>query len=330
MRSFLCFAVLAISGAYSADINLMHPLSDEFIDFINKQNSTWTAGRNFDRNTPMSHIRSLVGALKSPKLESDIRTIPKDVDIPEFFDARENWPKCDSIKLIRDQSGCGSCWAVSTTSVMSDRICIHSNGEKQIYVSDEDLLSCCVSFFEGCSGGYVFDSFEYWRTDGLVSGGPYNSTTGCRAYSLQPCDHLLMECPEYDTPKCIKKCDAGSKLIYEDDKTFGISSYYIEDDVEQIQLELLKNGPVVASFEVYKDFLNYKSGVYQPLDGIDNADIGSHAVRVLGWGVENDVPYWLAANSWNEDWGDKGLFKIIRGGKVKFFEQGMVAGMPRL
>jgi cathepsin B len=41
--------------------------------------------------------------------------------------------------------------------------------------------------------------------------------------------------------------------------------------------------------------------------------LGSHNVKIIGWGVESGVSYWLAANSWNEDWGDNGLFKIKRG-----------------
>ena len=31
-----------------------------------------------------------------------------------------------------------------------------------------------------------------------------------------------------------------------------------------------------------------------------------HAIRILGWGVEGGVKYWLIANSWNTDWGDQG------------------------
>jgi hypothetical protein len=26
------------------------------------------------------------------------------------------------------------------------------------------------------------------------------------------------------------------------------------------------------------------------------------AIKLLGWGTENGVDYWLAANSWNTDW----------------------------
>lgn len=45
------------------------------------------------------------------------------------------------------------------------------------------------------------------------------------------------------------------------------------------------------------------SGVYQHVSG---SLIGGHAIKILGWGVEDGVPYWLCANSWNTDWGDNG------------------------
>lgn len=51
-------------------------------------------------------------------------------------------------------------------------------------------------------------------------------------------------------------------------------------------------------------------------------------MRVIGWGEENGVPYWLAANSWNEHWGDKGFFKILRGSNEAWFEDNFSAGIP--
>jgi len=35
--------------------------------------------------------------------------------------------------------------------------------------------------------------------------------------------------------------------------------------------------------------------------------LGGHAIKILGWGTEDGTPYWLVANSWNPDWGDKGV-----------------------
>lgn len=49
--------------------------------------------------------------------------------------------------------------------------------------------------------------------------------------------------------------------------------------------------------------LAFPAGVYKHETG---EQVGGHAIRILGWGVENDTPYWLAANSWNTDWGDNG------------------------
>ena len=31
-------------------------------------------------------------------------------NLPIYFDAREHWPNCPTIKEIRDQGNCGSCW----------------------------------------------------------------------------------------------------------------------------------------------------------------------------------------------------------------------------
>jgi len=62
-----------------------------------------------------------------------------------------------------------------------------------------------------------------------------------------------------------------------------------------------------TGFTVYEDFFNYKSGVYHHVYGKME---GGHAVKIVGWGVENDVPYWICANSWDKTWGEDGFFRI--------------------
>jgi len=82
-------------------------------------------------------------------------------------------------------------------------------------------------------------------------------------------------------------------------------------------------GPVEAAFTVYEDFLNYKSGVYHHVTG---SQLGGHAIKILGWGVDNATPYWIVANSWNTDWGNQGFFWIKRGTNECGIESGVVAG----
>lgn len=88
------------------------PLSDEFINSINSLQSTWTAGRNFGNNVKLTHIKRILGVLPNhknflPELhEHDLEGI----EIPTEFDSRQKWPNCPTIKEIRDQGSCGSCW----------------------------------------------------------------------------------------------------------------------------------------------------------------------------------------------------------------------------
>lgn len=51
---------------------------------------------------------------------------------------------------------------------------------------------------------------------------------------------------------------------------------------------------------------------------------------MIGWGVDNGTPYWLVVNSWNTDWGDKGLFKILRGKDECGIESEVTAGLPKI
>jgi len=57
---------------------------------------------------------------------------------------------------------------------------------------------------------------------------------------------------------------------------------------------------------------------------------GGHAVKMLGWGVENGVKYWLCANSWGGSWGENGLFRIVRGANECHIEERVQAGLAHV
>jgi cathepsin B len=252
------------------------------------------------------------------------------LNLPDNFDPREEYPNCESIKEIRDQANCGSCWAFGAVEAMSDRICIHSGQTDQTRVSAENLLACCSSCGFGCDGGYPQYAWRYWKNTGICTGGLYGDTKYCQPYFLPMCDHHVDgshgACPDtVDTPSCKKNCDDGNKGTYSEEMTYGASAYSVSGEANIMQ-ELYENGPVEASFTVYEDFVTYSSGVYQHVTG---SALGGHAIKMIGWGVENGVKYWLCVNSWNDEWGDKGLFKIRRGTNECGIENSVNAGMPK-
>jgi len=253
-------------------------------------------------------------------------------DLPTSFDARTAWPACPSIGEIRDQSDCGSCWAFGAVEAATDRICIGTKGQSQPHLSATDLLSCCTSCGFGCDGGDPGSAWNWMASTGVVTGGNYGDFSWCSEYPLPNCDHhepgKYQPCPstEYPTPACPAACDSNSTYStpYASDKHIFASAYSVNSDQNSIMTEIMTNGPVEAAFTVYADFITYKSGVYVYTTG---DELGGHAVKILGWGVENNTAYWLVANSWNPDWGLDGFFKIARGVDECGIEDNIVAGL---
>ncbi|CAJ0594153.1 unnamed protein product [Cylicocyclus nassatus] len=305
-----------------------------FVDFINENQPFYKAEipkMSFEQfQSRLMNFKYLKKPVHAKTADELVLNEP----IPERFDAREKWPYCDSMKQIRDQANCGSCWAVSAASTMSDRLCAHSQGEKKTIISDTDILACCGSLCgEGCEGGVLLEAWEFVMKEGACSGGPYLAKDCCKYYPFHPCGKHAGQ-PYYGecsgtrkTPACRKTCAFGYKPKYDKDKNYASSAYCVNATEEAIQKEIMINGPVQTGYEVYSDFYFYKRGVYVHKTG---KQYGAHAVKIIGWGVENGVKYWLVANSWNYDWGEDGFFKILRGTNECNIESWVVAGAMKV
>jgi len=168
----------------------------------------------------------------------------------------------------------------------------------------------------GCNGGQVGTPWNWFEKKGVVTGGDYGDGKLCYDYTMPQCAHhveskTLQPCDDIKqvAPTCQSTCATNSSIDYSGDKKHASSSYNVRG-VENIKADIYKYGTVTAAFTVYEDFPTYKSGVYQHTTG---KALGGHAIKLIGWGTENDTDYWLAVNSWNNTWGDKGTFKIKQG-----------------
>jgi cathepsin B len=297
---------------------------------VNAGNHGWKAcGMASGRFGTLDDVKATLGArlrshpeyvdAKLPIGEED--SIADPATIPDAFDSRTTWGgNCSVVTDVRDQSACGSCWAFSATETFESRRCIAGNGDVQF--SPQDTAGCChAGMSQGCNGGQQTAALGWMEKTGVVTGGDFFNKTakagGCKPYLLQPCAHHVPAsakypaCPsaEYSI-QCAAKCsDTASGKTYATDKSKGTKAFSLMKP-SGMQTAIMNKGPLAVSFTVYSDFPTYKSGVYKHTT---NQQLGGHAVVMMGWGTENGTPYWLIKNSWNEQWGDHGYFKIARG-----------------
>ncbi|KAF4752547.1 hypothetical protein FOZ63_012333 [Perkinsus olseni] len=309
-------------------------IMQSLVDEINSKQDTWTASTAQGRfyGASIGDVKILCGTFMNGTEQLKEKIYPPEdlLDLPDSFDARDGFKECKGvIGHVRDQSACGSCWAFGTVEAVNDRFCIKSGGQFTEMLSAGEMTACCNLFHGcltfGCYGGNPITAWTFLKTKGVVTGSDFvpkkymNWCNGCWPYDFEECAHHGKEpdypdCPShpYSTPTCSSRCHNKK---YE--TPFDEDRYYTEDflphwflHTDSIEKEIMTNGPVSAAFLVYEDFTSYKSGVYKHTTG---ALLGGHGVEIIGWGTENGTPYWLVKNSWNDEWGDGGFFKIAQG-----------------
>jgi len=289
-------------------------------------------------------------ALLRGREELPLKSHPVDVaTLPVSFDSETAWPQCPSIKDIWDQGACGDCWAVATVTVATDRMCIASAGDganagDQPRLSVEHMVGCCRACGFGCGNGFPNYAWMWLAGQhvpgstgvyGLVTGGQQGDKEWCSSYTVPQCNHYetpgvpLPSCEggiPAKPPTCPTACDANSsyKVPFAQDLHKFQSAYKVSSDEAQIRAEILGHGPVTAGFNVYGDWVHYRTGVYKTGGG---ESLGAHAVSIVGWGVEAGEDYWKVRNSFGPKWGDGGYFKIKRGIDECAIESSIIAGL---
>ncbi|MFZ3555057.1 C1 family peptidase [Streptomyces sp. BH055] len=204
--------------------------------------------------------------------------------VPSSYDLRDVDGQ-NFVTPIRDQGNCGSCVAFGTLAAAEGtfRVAL-KNPELEIDYSEAHLFYCHARR-EGrsCDNGWWVDrALEAIKNSGVVDEHCYPYTPGD-----QDCAGLCGSAPD--------------RLTY-------IANWRRYVTPASMKIWLNSEGPLIACFTVYEDFFAYAGGVYRHVSG---GRAGGHCVCVVGY--DDEGGYWICKNSWGEDWGEDGFFRICYG-----------------
>ncbi|KAF7841020.1 cysteine protease RD19A-like [Senna tora] len=250
----------------------------------------------FSDLTP-SEFRKTVLGLRGLRLPADANKapiLPTD-DLPQDFD----WRDRGAVTAVKNQGSCGSCWSFSTTGALEGAHFLATGN--LVSLSEQQLVDCdheCDpeeqgSCDSGCNGGLMNSAFEYiLKSGGIMREEDYPYTGSDRG-----------------------TCKFDKTKIAASVANFSVVSL----DEDQIAANLVKNGPLaVAINAAYMQ--TYVGGVSCPYICARRLD---HGVLLVGFGSAGyapirfkEKPYWIIKNSWGENWGENGYYKICRGRNV--------------
>ncbi|KAK9885465.1 hypothetical protein WA026_010960 [Henosepilachna vigintioctopunctata] len=198
-------------------------------------------------------------------------------EIPDSIDWREK----GAVNAIRNQQGCGCCWAFSAAAAIESALAISSGKLRSLSV--QNLNDCSWSERNsGCQGGWAHFAFEYVKKNGIES--------------------------EEDYPYFVHdlQCKADSSKV-----VTKISDYvHIEAGNEEDLKNAIARQPVSVAIVANNNLRAYHSGIFS--DPACNNHILNHIVVAIGYGSENGHDYYIVRNSWGEAFGENGYFKLAR------------------
>lgn len=235
---------------------------------------------------------------------------PKDTihssELPKAFDWR-NVHGRNLVTGVRSQrlpSYCGSCWAVATTSALSDRLKIATKGSvPDILMSPQVLLNGGAEWGAGsCLGGSYELAYEFMHTYGITD-------ESCSPY--EGVDFTNWGESDWTERGC-KDCDLSGNCYFVNGTVYYVEEYGSVLGEEEMMKEIYARGTIACAIYAHSDeFKNYHGGIIMDTTKYESI---THIVSILGWGVGSDgTPYWVGRNSAGTRWGENGFFRLIRG-----------------
>ncbi|CAE7727836.1 SAG39 [Symbiodinium sp. CCMP2592] len=245
---------------------------------------------------------------KSPKaLRTQMSLLQSESDLPEECN---KWSNLTMLQA-KDQGGCGSCWAVTSATVLEAHREIYLG--KQEPLSAQHLVNCVENPRNcggtgGCAGATVELAMAYVVQNGLATEAqvPYEGadrqcqTGAVAALQLSGSDDLAAS--------GVRKAKGNSVGL----QTLGIHGWekLPENKYLPLMRALVQHGPVAVSVSADSWDL-YLKGIF---DYCSKDVIIDHAVTLTGYGkdVELGKKYWKILNSWGKNFGEGGFIRLLR------------------
>ena len=212
----------------------------------------------------------------------------------------------------RTQGKCASCWAFAVADMLADRVSLLTRGRIREHLSPQEMLSCFLPRWFACAKGGIPElAARYPMIRGLLTEKAYPYENEMRT-DIKPCKTGsklgLMEMVSGLDPDRHEKhperifVQSGSIKSLCDEP---LSQETIDENVVNIKIELLTNGPVIGTLHVYDDLYDYDGeSIY--VVGKDATLMGGHAITIIGWsdaGSNTEEKgfqgaYWICRNSW--------------------------------
>jgi len=219
--------------------------------------------------------------------------------LPSSFDWRSR-PKGNFMTNVKNQGGCGSCWAFSSVGTQEAALNISNNRVGNNFDLSEQFLNADCFTGNTCCGGWKEDALIYTRDYGIPFEKCFNYADGSScSCGGGTCDTNCTyrtggECSDR---RCSDRCSKWDKQLVMVSKTAGVPNTR-----STIKRRLINKGPLATSIKMSGSFDG--SGVYKcaPVTGTN------HAVVITGY--NNAGNYWIVKNSWGPTWNGDGYFKV--------------------